>query len=76
MQYRLGSSLGLIDARKCNADFGAHLPLVPASLSKGQVVELPETAAAYLSKKYKALLEPVEKVKGESKKPEITAPAK
>lgn len=76
MQYELQDSLGLIDARKCNKELGASLPLDIKELAKGSVIELPQNAASYLSSKYKALLKPAGKVKGESKDTELKAPAK
>jgi hypothetical protein len=76
MQYKLRDNLGLLDARKCNMDLGASLSLDPKDLRGGCVIELPQPAANYLSKKYCALLEPATAVKGESKKPELTGPAK
>jgi hypothetical protein len=76
MQYRLRDSIGLIDAKKCN-DAGAALELgKPATFKKGEVVDLTDAAAAYLRKKYPAIIEPVTKVKGEAKQSEIAAPSK
>lgn len=65
MRYRLLDSLGTIDANHCNKHLGASLD--PARLKKGEVIDLPEPAAAYLSKKYPALLEAAETVKAVAK---------
>ena len=56
MRYRLTESLGLSDARQCNVRCGAGLPVDVAALKKGAVVELPEAAADFLTKKFPALL--------------------
>ncbi len=68
MKYELLSSLGFDDARRCNEHFGASLEIDSSKLAKGCVIELPESAAAWLrdGKGYKALLEPAGKVKGVS----------
>ena len=71
MQYRLLDNLGLDDARKVNKDFRASLPLDAKALAKESVIDLPATAAEYLTKRYPALLETVSKVKGVAKEPEI-----
>ncbi len=68
MKYELLSSLGFDDARRCNKDFGASLEIESSKLAKGCIVELPDSAVAWLrdGKGYKALLEPAGKVKGVS----------
>lgn len=78
MKYQLQQNLGLDDARHCNAHFGCQLPTVPAELAVGNTVSLTDAAVNYLTvtKGYTALLEEPGKVKGEAKRPEITAPAK
>jgi hypothetical protein len=78
MKYQLKSNLGTIDARYCNDECGASLSLEPADLAAGSVVDLPQRAADYLTKTrgMVSLLEPAGKVTGESKKSEITGPAK
>lgn len=74
MQYRFTQNLGSEDARYIRQHF--HFDLDHKECTIGAVVEIKEDAASYLNGKYKALLEPVESVKGVAKKPEITAPAK
>lgn len=78
MKYELKQSLGSDDARFCNDKFNASLSLKAGDLAIGETVTLPESAYKWLTegRGYVSLLEPVEKVKGESKKPELTAPAK
>lgn len=76
MQYRLLLNLGTSDAKTCNDKLGASLSVHPKDLTAGAVIELPETAAEWLSKKYPALMEPVKSIRSEARKPEITAPAK
>jgi hypothetical protein len=78
MQYRLLHTLGQIDARKCNDDFGASLSLDKCNLIAGCVIELPSKAFDYLTKtrKHVALMEPAGKVRGEAKAAELTGPAK
>lgn len=74
MQYRLRQSLGTVDARHCNKELGASIDL--KKLSAGDVIDLNDESCEYLGKKYPALLEPAEKVRGQAKHAEITAPAK
>jgi hypothetical protein len=83
MKYELLSNLGMSDARRCNADFGASLSLDPEHLTAGTVVDLPDAAAAYLTgpkskggRGYVSLLKPASKVHGVAKQSEVTAPAK
>lgn len=57
MKYKLNVNLGFADARFCNDKFGAGLPIAAEELSAGRTVDLPEPAAAYLSKKYPAMLD-------------------
>jgi hypothetical protein len=71
MLYELQDNLGLLDARKCNKEFGASLPLDSKEIAKGSVIDLPPTAAGYLGSKYKALLKPASKVKGDAKDSEL-----
>lgn len=80
MQYRLLGNLGTDDARRCNRDFGATLSVNdPKTFAKGSVIELPKEAVEWLTgprgKGLSSLLEPANKVRGEAKLPEITAPA-
>jgi hypothetical protein len=67
MRYELLDSLGTIDANYCNAKLGASIDK-RQSLAAGSVVELPDTAAAYLTKKYPTLLKPLEKVQSQAKR--------
>lgn len=83
MQYRLLDSLGTDDARRCNRDFGASLSMdQPKTFAKGSVIDLPKEAADWLTgtrpgqRGLVALLEPANKLKGEAKQSELTAPAK
>ncbi len=75
MKFELKQNLGTDDATLCNKELCASLSLKAADLVAGTVVDLPEPAAQWLTKRYPALLQPVN-VRGEAKKPEITAPAK
>lgn len=68
MLFELQDNLGLIDARKCNTNFGASLPLNPKEIASGCTVDLPHAAANFLSGKYKSLLKPV---KGKEPEPEV-----
>lgn len=73
MKYRLMDSLGLDDARRCNKDFGAALPIhEPKLFTKGCVIELPKEAADFLTKTrgLTAILE-VSNIRGDGKQPEI-----
>lgn len=78
MKFQLLQNLGLDDARLCNDKFNASLPVDAKGLTAGSTVDLPAAAVKYLTegKGYTALLEPVGKITGEAKKPELTAPAK
>ena len=78
MKFELKQSLGLDDAKFCNDEFGTHLSLKAADLAEGETVDLTDKAVKHLKERrgYTALLEPAEKLKGEAKKPELTAPAK
>ena len=71
MKYRLNQNLGIDEARICNNQFGADLEISPAALVAGNAVELPTTAAEYLSKKYPALLEEPRPVRGIAESPTI-----
>ena len=75
MKYQLKHRLGIEAAKVCNDKFGASLSLKPDDLAIGEVVTLPEAAYGWLAESYASLLEP-QVVKGEAKKPAITAPAK
>jgi hypothetical protein len=81
MQYRLKHQLGLDDAKRCVNDFGATLTLEAKELDRGKIIELNDKSYAYLTlpkprgRGHVGLLEPVN-VKGQSKQPEVTAPAK
>lgn len=66
-QYRLLSSIGLFDARKLNADYQASLPLDAKKLTAGQVVDLPDEAAAYLRKRFRGAEGLLEKIEGRAK---------
>ena len=77
MRYKLTDSLGTQDARFCNENFAAGIELNATKLAKGEVIDIPDKAAEWLTSRYQALLEPVSgKVRGEAKQPEITAPLK
>ena len=77
MKYTLQQNLGLDDAKFCNDKYGASLPIDVKKLVAGETVELSEAAHKYLTvgKGYIGLFEATT-VRGEAKKPEITAPAK
>lgn len=77
MKYQLLHNLGTDDANYCNKHLGTSLSIKAADLAAGSTVSLTEQAAVYLTERkgYTSLLEP-EKVRGESKRPELTAPAK
>lgn len=77
MKYQLTQNLGLDDAKRCNDQLKCSLPLDAKQLSTGSTVELSDVAAKWLTegKGYTGLLAPLG-IKGEAKKPEITAPAK
>ncbi len=68
-RYKLLDSLGLIDANQCK-DMGSSIDLDPRKLAKGSTIELSAKAAAWLSDKYSALIEP-ESVKGVGKEADL-----
>jgi hypothetical protein len=59
MKYRFLQALGSVDAALC-AKLGASLG--KKGVAAGEVVDLPPKAAEYLSKKYPALMEPIQGV--------------
>lgn len=59
MKYKLNINLGFDDARTCNSQFNAGLTVSTEELAAGKTIDLPESAAEFLSKKYPALLESV-----------------
>lgn len=73
MLVRFNQNLGLLDIRLVKDKTGHELN--PADCKAGCTTDLPARAAELLGSKYKSLFEPVN-VKGEAKKPEITAPSK
>jgi len=73
MQVRFLQNLGLLDIRALKDKHGIELKAADCKI--GSVVDIPSKAFDVLSGKYKAVVEAVN-VKGEAKKPEITAPAK
>lgn len=73
MQVRFNQNLGLLDIRQLKDKTG--IVVDPAECKAGNTVDLPAKAVEFFSTKYKALFEPVN-VKGEAKKPEVTAPSK
>lgn len=74
MQYRFTRNLGLLDADFLRTAFAAGLDY--RECTTGEVVDVPEKAAAWLNENRRGLLEVVEPVKGVAKKSEIVAPAK
>lgn len=78
MKFQLLQNLGLADAKHCNAACGCSLSVDEASLVRGSTIDLTDSAAQWLKnvRGYSALLAPAGSVKGEAKKPELTAPAK
>ncbi len=77
MKFELKQNLGLDDVNFCNKEFHASLSTDPKDLVAGQIVDLPEKAVKWLTenRRLTALLQPAN-IRGEAKKPEITAPAK
>lgn len=74
MQVEFLQNLGLDDIRKVKDKCGVTLD--PKECTIGKVTDLPTAAADLLAGKYKALFKPANKVRGEVKQPEVTAPAK
>lgn len=73
MQVRFLQNLGIADCRLVKDKTGHELKVDECKI--GNVVDMSQRAYELLASKYKTLLEPVN-VKGEAKKPEITAPSK
>lgn len=78
MKYELKHNLGMSDAVILNEKYGARLSLKVEDLLAGKVIDLPDSAAEYLTKHrgYIYLLDTPGNVTGEAKKPALTAPAK
>ena len=75
MRVKFNQNLGADDARAIGDKFGCKID--PKQCTVGAVVDLDDEAAAALAEKYKALFEAVNSdVRGQAKKPEVTAPAK
>lgn len=78
MKYQLRHNLGLVDAKYLNDHYGTSLAVKPDELKAGKVIDLTDRAVDYLVniKKCCDLLDTPQKITGEAKKPELTAPAK
>lgn len=74
MQVRFRQSLGLLDIAAIKTATGVVLD--PLACKEGLVCDVPQSVLdLFTGKKYAGLVEPVA-LKGEAKKPEITAPSK
>jgi hypothetical protein len=72
MRYELLDSLGTVDAKYCNTKLGASIDVSKTgTLAAGNVIGLPDAAAAYLTKKYPALLKPLETMRAQAKPADI-----
>jgi hypothetical protein len=67
MQFKLLSSLGLDDARKCNKDLGTNLPLKASDLAAGATVDLTSDAVTYLKRRYRGAVGLLEEVTGNAR---------
>lgn len=80
MQVRFLQNLGLLDIAAIKKAHGIELNA--AECKQDCVTNVPDKALDYLTAKYgkrgskHSLFEPVANVKGEAKKPEVTAPSK
>ena len=73
MRVTFLQNLGTTDAAECKKRFGTAIDASQCRI--GETVELPDPAAEFLAEKYPALFEATS-VRGQAKKPEVTAPAK